>query len=340
MPLGHGHEVRPAGQLAHQHAALVAHRLRLDVLVGGRIPGDAADVHAALVREGALADERLVRAEVHVQDLVDEPRQLREVLDPAGDQQLVALLLQRQVGDHGDQIDVAAALAKAVDRALDLHGPGVDGGQRIGHRQLAVIVAMDAHRHGDRLDHVPHGPGNVLRHRAAVGVAEHDHPRPGLGRRPQGGNRVRGVGLPAVEEVFGVENHLAAVGRQVGDALADHRQVLVGVGAEDLGHLEERALADDGDRLGAGVEQGPQALVFRGLHALAAGHAEGADPHVLQRQFADPLEVLRSPFHSRPGSRPRHSRTPRLSSRSVMASLSCNEKLMPSACEPSRRVVS
>ena len=93
--------------------------------------------------------------------------------------------------------------------------------------------------------------------------------------------------------MLGVEDHLAAVGHQVGDALADHRQVLVGAGAEDLGHLEERALADDGDRLGAGVQQGPQALVVRGLHALAAGHAEGADPDVLQRQFADALEVLR-----------------------------------------------
>ena len=43
-------------------------------------------------------------------------------------------------------------------------------------------------------------------------------------------------------------------------------------------------------------KQRPQALVVRGLHALAAGHAEGADADVLQRQFADPLEVLRILF--------------------------------------------
>ena len=68
---------------------------------------------------------------------------------PSGREHFVALLLEGQIGDDGDQIGVAAALAEAVDRALHLHGPGVDGGQRIGHGQLAVVVAMDADRHID-----------------------------------------------------------------------------------------------------------------------------------------------------------------------------------------------
>ena len=53
----------------------------VDVLVAGRVAGDAADVHAALVGEGALAHERLVRAEVHVDHLVDVARQLGQVLE-------------------------------------------------------------------------------------------------------------------------------------------------------------------------------------------------------------------------------------------------------------------
>ena len=53
--------------------------------------------------------------------------------------------------------------------------------------------------------------GDFLGHAAAVGVAEHDQPRPGLGRGLDGLQRVVGIRLPAVEEVLGVEDHLAAV---------------------------------------------------------------------------------------------------------------------------------
>ena len=55
-----------------------------DVLVAGRARDDGVDVHAALVGEGALADERLAGAEVHVGRLVDEARQLGQLLDAAG----------------------------------------------------------------------------------------------------------------------------------------------------------------------------------------------------------------------------------------------------------------
>ena len=139
--------------------------------------------------------------------------------------------------------------------------------------------------------------------------------------------------------MLGVENHLTAVGRQMGDALADHRQVVVGTGAKDLGDLEERALADDRNRLGAGVQQGPQALVFVGLDALAAGHAEGTDANVRKRQFADPLEVLGILFI-----RGRVAALDIVETEAIQplgdGQLVLQEKLMPSACEPSRRVVS
>jgi hypothetical protein len=37
---------------------------------------------------------------------------------------------------------------------LNLGGPGLDTGERIGHRQLAVIVAVDAERRFDQPVHV------------------------------------------------------------------------------------------------------------------------------------------------------------------------------------------
>ena len=78
-----GDDVRPARELAHQHAALVADRFRLDVLVALRGPVHGVDVHPALVGKRAWADERLVVAEVHVGDFVHVARKLGEMLDAA-----------------------------------------------------------------------------------------------------------------------------------------------------------------------------------------------------------------------------------------------------------------
>ncbi len=105
------------------------------------------DVHAAFVSECTGSDERLVRAEVHVGDFVDVARQLGEMLGAAAAEHLVAALLECEVGDHRHQVGIAAAFAEAVDRALHVDGPGVDGGERIGHGQIAIVVGVDAQRH-------------------------------------------------------------------------------------------------------------------------------------------------------------------------------------------------
>ena len=54
------------------------------------------------------------------------------------------LQLEREVGDGGRQVGVAGPLAVAVDAPLDLGGPGLDGGQRVGHRAPGVVVEVDA----------------------------------------------------------------------------------------------------------------------------------------------------------------------------------------------------
>ena len=70
------------------------------MLVAGRDLADAVDVHAPLVGEGARADERLARAEVHVGRLVDVARDLGQVRELPRREHLVALVLERQVGDR------------------------------------------------------------------------------------------------------------------------------------------------------------------------------------------------------------------------------------------------
>ena len=69
---GQRHDVRSAGQLADQNPPLVADRFGINVLVAGCGASHGVDVHAAFVGKGAGTHERLLVAEVHVRDLVDE----------------------------------------------------------------------------------------------------------------------------------------------------------------------------------------------------------------------------------------------------------------------------
>ena len=65
-------DIAAAGEIAHQHALAVTYDLRADVFVSGGILEYRADVHAALVGEGALADERLGVGKRQVRQFRDE----------------------------------------------------------------------------------------------------------------------------------------------------------------------------------------------------------------------------------------------------------------------------
>ena len=58
--------VAAAGKIADQHALAVADQFGRDVFVGGGILHHRADVDAAFVGEGALADIRLIAAQRQV----------------------------------------------------------------------------------------------------------------------------------------------------------------------------------------------------------------------------------------------------------------------------------
>ena len=195
-------------------------------------------------------------------------------------------LLEQQRRDQADEVGVAAALAEAVQRALDLPRAGVDGGERAGHGVAGVVVGVDAEpvagdaggddRGGDLAD--------LGRQRAAVGVAEHHPAGAGVERRLEAGERVVGVGLPAVEEVLGVEQRLAALGLQEADRGGDVVAVLLEADPERGGDVEVVGLADEADRGRAGVDDAGEDLVVRGGAAGALGHAEGGQAGVAQRR--------------------------------------------------------
>src|SRR5437870_902462 len=207
-------EVRAPGQIGDQHALAVADQVRVDVLVRGRVLLHGAHVEPALEREGALADEGLALVGLQVGELVDQTRDLGELLELCG-RHAVMPVLQLRHRDPRHQVRVPAALAEAVDRALHLHAAVGNALDRVRDRQLAVVVAVDAERGRNG------GPGRVHagadrgRQRAAARVAETDERRARVRGRPHARERVIAVGRQAVEEVLGVEDDLV---EPLGDA--------------------------------------------------------------------------------------------------------------------------
>ena len=132
-----------AGQLGDQHRAVVADRLRLDVLERARVLVDAGHVHAALVGERVAADVGLVRVRAEVAELVEEVRRLGEPHEAVLGNALEAHLELERRQDR-DEVRVAAPLAVAVHRPLDEPRALLDRDERVGHAAAGVVVGVDA----------------------------------------------------------------------------------------------------------------------------------------------------------------------------------------------------
>ena len=116
----------------------------------------------------------------------------------------------------------------------------------------------------------------------AVGVAEDDDIGAGFGGGPDDGVGVLGIGAVAVEEVFAVDEHPAALLPQVGDGVADHLQVLLQSGAQGQLHMAVVGLGDQRDHRGARVEECLDLGVIGGRAARPAGGAERDELGVLE----------------------------------------------------------
>ncbi len=84
--------------------------------------------------------------------------------------------------------------------------PAPHRGQRHRHRLLGVVMGMDAQRRvGQPLLHRADDAIGLFGHDAAIGIAEHDPFGAGVMGRLDAGKGVVAVGLPAVEEMLGIE---------------------------------------------------------------------------------------------------------------------------------------
>ncbi len=92
---------------------------------------------------------------------------------------------------------------------------GAHGGDGIGRRALAVVVAVDAD--GAEIIEAANNSNEFPRQGAAVGVAQYEGVGTTTRRGAQGLQRVLGICLVAVEEVLGVVDDLTPGLLQVGD---------------------------------------------------------------------------------------------------------------------------
>ena len=162
---------RSAAVVRGDHATTVPDDPGVDVLVGAGHARDAAGVQAGLVGERMPARVRLMRVGSDVCDLGDVVRELGEMLHRAGGEGVRDAHLQHEVRGDRDQVGVAGPFAVAVDGALHLEDPRIDGDQRVRDRAPRVVVDVDPERHArpfaDRRD----DPGHVEREHPAVRVA-------------------------------------------------------------------------------------------------------------------------------------------------------------------------
>ena len=210
--------VAATGKIADQNALAVAHQFRRDVFVGLRIFEHRADVNAALVRECAGPDIRLSTRDLQVREVGDITRDGSQSLELVRADGFIAQL-QLQIRDDAGEVGVAAALAIAVQAALHMCYAFFDRRQRIGHRDIGIVVRMNPDFAFELRPHVADDLGEKLGQRAAVGIAQAEHVRAGCLRRLQSLQRIFPVVNVAVEEMLGVINHFFAVRFQVSHGL-------------------------------------------------------------------------------------------------------------------------
>ena len=293
-----GEHIRLAGLIGNQHAAPIADAFGHHMLISAWVLQDGGSVDAGLGGEGGSAHEGRVPIRRAVQDFVERPRDMRELAQPLFVDADVETAgeggLQLQGADQGHEIGVAAALAEAVQRALDLARAGFDRRERIRDRAAAIVMGVNAEAiAGNDLrglgDDAPHLVGQG----AAVRVAQHDPACAGVMRRLGTSESVLGVLLVAVEVMLAIDDRLAPLRDDHADALRDGGEIILERGLERHPHLVVGSLGDEHDGVGGTVEERGEARIIRRRTARAPRHAEGGKTRRSCAFFLEELRVLR-----------------------------------------------
>jgi len=200
--------------------------------------------------------------------------------------------LELEVGQDGNEVGVPAPLPDPVHGSLHLGRPRPHGGQRIRDGGSGVVVGVDAQTRSresacDPAHDLLDLPGE--RH-SPVGLAQDQPIGAALHRRSQRGEGVFGVRLPAVEEMLGVVDHLAARVLEVGQRVPDHGEIFLAAHAQDLVHMQIPALAEDGDHGTTRLQQTGQSGIVGCGPAGSARGTEASDPGLLPFDLPGPAE--------------------------------------------------
>ena len=190
---------RAPRQFAHDDPGPVAHDVGRHMLVGVRPTDERARVQTCLVRERGRPHIGPLRIEGQVDDLGDVVGHRCQALEPVGRDRRYPHL-QAEIRDDRRKVRVPRAFAVAVDAPLDMARTLAHGLEGVGHRAATVVVEVAADLGCRVRPHVGHDPADLVRQRAAVGVAEHEHLGAcllGRGQDAEGEFRVPAV---AVEE--------------------------------------------------------------------------------------------------------------------------------------------
>ncbi len=194
---------------------MVSDRIGRHVFVGLRILEHRRSMNAGFCHKSAFADIGRVAIGRAIEHIVERPRHLHQrrhlVRRHADFEAIGKFALEPQCGNQRAQIGVAAAFAEPVQRTLDLPSAGAHRGQRIGNGLLGVVMGVNADViAGNMFYHLGDDGLDLVRHGAAVGVAQHHPARAAIIGRLGAGQRELRIFLVAVEKMLAVEHDLAA----------------------------------------------------------------------------------------------------------------------------------
>ncbi len=266
---------------------MVSDRLGRHMFVGLRILQHRGGMNAGLGHERTFADIGRVTVRRAIEHVIERPRNLhqgRHLVRRHADLEAIGkFALQPQRRDQRTQIGVAAAFAEPVQRALDLASARTHRGQRIGHRLLGVVMGVDADVIARNLLHHLSDDGlDLMRHGAAIGVAQHHPARAGIVSRLRTSQREFRIFLVAVEEMLAVEHHFAAGLLRRLHAVTDRGKIFLVGGLERHAHLIGRRLRDKTDRVRFGFQERRQTRIVRGRAAGTPRHAERREAGVVE----------------------------------------------------------
>ena len=254
------------------------------------------------MRKRGTPNVRLVIIWSEVRDLRNLVRKRREVGESICTRHLV-LALKGEVRHERDHIRVPRPLPVSVDGGLNVAHARIYRGKGVRNGELGIVMRVDPPDHvtGTLIccqlrARIAHDLTHAVSQGSAVCVAEHQRRCTRVARRAQGIQRIGGIGLIPVKEVFRVVHQLASALSNIANALGDHGEVLCARRLDHLIHVQRPALPEDGDDRRLCIQERVQVRVALWSVRLVARATEGGElgslpANLLRRR--EELDVLR-----------------------------------------------